>query len=107
MNNLKALKGEITPYSVGKDLLEKTLVDVGLEPAGTYERTDEKTIALAGVKILSKQLVLTSESDSESGQNYELKQLEKRIKGTCGKWGFDAGEYLEDADSAVNNNHAW
>lgn len=107
MNNLKALKGEITPYSVGKDLLEKTLIDVGLDPLGSYVRENESVIALAGVKILSKQLVLVSESDSESEQNYELEKLEKRIKGVCEKWGFDANEFVEDSGGGVNNNHAW
>lgn len=106
MNNLKALKGEITPYSAGRDLLEKTLIEVDLDPTESYVKSDEKAIALAGVKILSKQLVLVSESDGDSEQEYKVEKLEKRIKQVCGKFGFNVSEYLadfDDDDLRINN----
>ena len=109
MNNLKALKGEITPYSVSRDLLEKTLIEVDLKPAESYVKSDEKAIALAGVKILSKQLVLVSESDGDSEQEYEITKLEKRIKQVCGRFGFDVSEYLTDSadDDNFRINNRW
>lgn len=107
MNNLKALKGEITPYSVGKDLLEKTLLDAGLNPLDPYVSVNASLIARASCQILSKFLVLSSETDDGSEQEYNLDRLSERIKGICGKWGFDQEEFLGEYAVQIDNNHVW
>lgn len=104
MTNLEALKAEIEPLTISKGALGKALLDAGLD--ATAEYSDEKSVAKATVKALSKLMVLKSESEGKFAQSYADGVIEKRIIGICNQHGFDVSEFVTFS-SITDGSNRW
>jgi hypothetical protein len=103
MTNLEAILAEVEPYTPSRLTIEKALKDSGLKMEDEYE--DERLIALATVKALSKMVVLSAESEGKFSQSYNEK-LEKRILGICEQHDLDASEFVLSS-SITDGSNRW
>lgn len=105
MTNIEALISDCYPYSIPKGLLEKCLVDVELEPSEPYESGDERSIATAACKVLSKLISLTSENEGGFSQSYDVQALKSRIESICNQQKLDASLYV--IQPTINRLDVW
>lgn len=54
--------------------------------------TDQRTIAIAAIKVLKRMIVLTNDTLGKSSQGYSVEKLEKRIKDLCNENGLDVSD---------------
>lgn len=104
MTNLEALAGEIEPYSISDESLEKSLIDscgrfgVNIEIDDDYEYRHKVVVAFAAMLCLNRLRVLTSENLGGLSQNYDVKKLEDRIKAIANESGLSADLVLDDVN---------
>lgn len=104
MTNLEALKAEIEPFTTGANTYLRALEKVGLTSSGTATATDtsnETLLATAAVDVLSKLLVLSSESEGGFSQGYSTDAIKRRIKQLIDQYDLDAS--LLSMSPGVNN----
>lgn len=94
MKVLEALIAECEPFSPDSRLLKKSLIDVGLSEDSDYTVAINNKIREAAVLVLSKLVVLTSESESGFGQSFDGEMLKNRVNVLCAQIGIDASKYL-------------
>ena len=103
-----ALMCEVEPYTVSPLTARKALADAGV--TGTDEaydtEADRKGVAKAAILVLSKLLVLSSDSLGKSSQGYNTSELEKRIKRLCNECGEDVSDYVE-ISSITDGSNRW
>lgn len=96
MTNLVALKAEVEPYSLSNDDgYEKRLIDANLTATGTYTVANKLTIAKCAIAILVSFLSLTNETLGPTGQSYDRKGLEERLRAICEENGLKADDFIE------------
>lgn len=96
MTNLGALKAEVEPYSFSSDDgYIKRLIDAGLDAEATYTATDKLTVAKCAIASLVSFLSLSNETLGPTGQSFDRKGLEERLKAICDENGLRIGDYLE------------
>ena len=94
MTNLEALLAEVDPFSPNRNTAIRALDKVGLTYTDATTDEDETDIATAAVDILSKMLVLTSESEGGLSQGYSADAIRARIRQLCDQYDLDASSYI-------------
>jgi len=82
---IDALRSECVPYSISELTLQKSLIDLGLNPADEYSQKDREKVNEAVLNVLKKLLVLKSESEDGFSQNFDIEALRKRIQELSGE----------------------
>ena len=96
MTNLDALKAEVEPYALSNDAAyEKRLIDANLTANGTYTADNRLAVAKCAIAILVAFLSLTDETLGPTGQSYDRKGLEERLRSICTENGLNADDYVE------------
>lgn len=83
----KCLHYNPSPLTV-KDLLD----DVGLKPEEDCK--DKRKVVSAVLSYLSGMRALSSESEADCSNSYDVEGLTKHIVMLCKQFGYDASEYL-------------
>lgn len=78
MTNYDAVRGEISPYTADRVVIEKALLDNSLNPDATY--SIRSAIALVAIKILSSFLALKGESEGGFSVSYDKEGLKAKIQ---------------------------
>jgi len=107
LTKYNALVGELEPFSPSALTIRKALADVGITATDEEynSTTDSRNIAKAAIVILSKMLVLKSDSLGKSSQSYDADQLKERITNLCEEHGFDVGDYVKVSSITDGSNH--
>ena len=106
MTNREAILGEIEPYSLSDESVEKAFIDaVGrLNSFGDvdseYDYNMKQVVALASMLCLNRLRVLSSENIGGISQTFNVSKLEKRIAVIANEAGLSADLVLADEDSA-------
>lgn len=105
MTNLEALIGEIEPYSLSDDSVEKSFIDACARftpstpgVSGNYTADNKKTIAYAAMMCLNRLRVLASENIGGISQSFSVSKLEKRIAAIAESAGLSPDLVLADGD---------
>lgn len=94
MTNLEALLAEVDPFSPAQNTAIRALSKVGLTYTDEVTDDDEADIAAAAADVLSKMLVITSESEGGLSMGYNTAAVKLRIRQICDQYGLDASIYL-------------
>ena len=97
LTKYNALVGELEPYTPSRLALQKALADVKISDwDNEYNAdTDQRTIAIAAIKVLKRMIVLTNDTLGKSSQGYSVEKLERRIKDLCNENGLDVSDFVE------------
>lgn len=108
LTKYEALLGELEPYTPSALTLKKALADAKVSDLDSEynSETDQKSIAIAAIKVLKKLIVLTSDSLGKSSQGYSVEKLEKRIKDLCAENDLDASDFV-DIPSITDGSNMW
>lgn len=114
MTNLEAIAGEIEPYSLGDDSIQKSFIDAcgrfgtSASIEDVYEYSMKQTIGFASMLCLNRLRVLSSENVGGISQNYDVAKLEKRIRAIAKDSGLSADLVLaDDGDNVVTYMPVW
>lgn len=108
LTKYNALVGELEPYTPSRLALQKALADVKISDWDSEYNadTDQRTIAIAAIKVLKRMIVLTNDTLGKSSQGYSVEKLEKRIKDLCNENGLDVSDFVEDS-SITDGSNLW
>ena len=114
MTNREAIIGEIEPYSLSDESVEKSFIDaVGrLSSFGDidseYDYSMKQVVALASMLCLNRLRVLGSENVGGISQTFNASKLEKRISAIANEAGLSASLILaDDSDNSVTYMSIW
>jgi hypothetical protein len=79
MTNFEAVKGDISPFTADKIVIEKALIDAGLNLVDDYLPTKKEAIAKVSIAILMGFLALASESEGSFSQSFDKEGLKMKI----------------------------
>ena len=107
MTNLEALIGEIEPYSLSDESIEKAFIDAcaRFQPStsginDTYSAENQRTVAYASMLCLNRLRVLASENIGGISQSFSVAKLEKRISAIAASAGLSPELVLGDEDGS-------
>lgn len=80
MNCKEALIASISPYTADDNVIEKALVDYGVNGTSDYTQDDRELVASGAINILLSFLALTAEREGEFSHNFDKSGLEAKIK---------------------------
>lgn len=105
LTKYNALVGELEPYTPSRLALQKALADVKISDWDSEYNadTDQRTIAIAAIKVLKRMIVLTNDTLGKSSQGYSV---EKRIKDLCNENGLDVSDFVE-VSSITDGSNLW
>lgn len=106
LTKYNALVGELEPYTPSRLALQKALADVKISDwDNEYNAdTDQRTIAIAAIKVLKRMIVLTNDTLGKSSQGYSVEKLERRIKDLCNENGLDVSDFVEVSSITDGSN---
>lgn len=114
MTNREAIIGEIEPYSLSDDSVDKAFIDAAgrLKSFGDvdseYDYSMKQVVALASMLCLNRLRVLSSENIGGISQNFNVSKLEKRIAAIANEAGLSADLILaDDSDTSVTYMNIW
>ena len=114
MTILEAIIGEIEPYSLSDESIEKSFIDaagrfgVFGDVEEEYDYSMKQVIALASMLCLNRLRVLSNENIGGISQTYNVAKLEKRIAAIANGAGLSADLVLADGDgSSVSYMNVW
>lgn len=93
MTILEALLAECDPFTPSRNLAIRALTKQELAYTDTAASDDDTLIATAAVDILSRMLVVTSESEGGFSQSYDKAALRNRIQQLCAQYDIDPSAY--------------
>lgn len=107
MTIMQAIAGEIEPYSLSDDALEKALIDSNgrfgdggmIDIEDDYDFGLKKVVGYAAMLCLNRLRVLASENIGGISQSFSVAKLEKRIEAIASDCGLSADLLLADGDS--------
>lgn len=88
MLNYEAIIGNLYPYDVDENLINKACIDNDVEPNDEYSIINKEKIARVSIDILISLITLSSESDSGYSLSYNVDKLKDRICFLAKKNGF-------------------
>ena len=102
----EAISGEIEPYGLSDDSIEKAFIDaagrfgdgMALQITSTYTYAMKKVVAFAAMLCLNRLRELTAENIGGISQNYDVKKLMNRIKAIAAEAGISPDILLADTD---------
>lgn len=114
MTNREAIVGEIEPYSLSDESIEKSFIDAAGrfnsfgDIDSEYEHKMKQVIALASMLCLNRLRVLTSENIGGISQSFNATKLEKRIAAIANEAGLSPDLVLADeSESSVTYMSIW
>lgn len=112
MTILEAISGEIEPYSISDNSMEKAFLDSSAHFGASNavgddykpsEPIQKKVVAYASMLCLNRVRVLASENIGGISSSYEVKKLEKRISAIAEDAGLSASLVLaSDSDITID-----
>lgn len=101
-----AISGEIEPYGLSDESMEKAFIDANgrfgdgtpLSVESTYDYAKKKVVAFAAMLCLNRVRELTAENIGGISQNFDVKKLENRIKAIATEAGISPDIVLADTD---------
>lgn len=93
MTNFEAIREDLQPYPVRKSLIERKCEKYKLESSS--EASDEKTIAVVVIEILTQMLTLNNVAEGGVSLSFNKEGVEEYIKQLCRQNGFDSSEYVK------------
>lgn len=97
MTNYEAIIGNLYPYDVDENLIQKVCIDNDLYPTDEYSKDMVESVAMVSIDILANLISLSSESDSGYSLSYNVDKLKDRICAIARKHGF--ADIAEQFDS--------
>lgn len=114
MTYLEAISGEIEPYSLSDESIEKAFIDacgrfaVFGDVEEEYDYSMKQPVALASMLCLNRLRVLESENVGGISQSFNVAKLEKRIRAIANEAGLSANLVLaDDGESIVTYQRIW
>lgn len=114
MTNREAVIGEIEPYSLSDESVEKAFIDAvgrfnsGLGIDDDYMFDSKKTCNFAAMLCLNRLRTLTAENIGGISNSYDRKDLDKRIKAIARDAGISADLVLaEESEAYVKYAPVW
>lgn len=114
MTILEAIIGEIEPYSLSDESVEKSFLDaagrfgVFGDVEEEYDYSMKQVVALASMLCLNRLRVLSSENIGGISQTYNVAKLEKRIAAIATEAGLSLSLVLADeSESSVTYMNVW
>lgn len=100
----EAISGEIEPYGLSDESIEKAFIDANgrfgedaeLSIDNDYSYSYKKIVAFAAMLCLNRLRELTSENIGGISQSYDVKKLESRIKAIANESGISSDLVLAD-----------
>ena len=76
LTKYNALVGELEPYTPSRLALQKALADMKISDWDSEynANTDQRTIAIAAIKVLKRMIVLTNDTLGKSSQGYSVEK---------------------------------
>lgn len=107
MTNLQAYRAVLRPYSLPKDTIEFLLLEQGLDSAEDYstEENDRKIFYTAVIAGLEQLISLEKEKDPGSEMQYNVAELEKRIRRYRKQ--FDIEDPLDEESNFIDRTSEW
>lgn len=112
----EAISGEIEPYGLSDESIEKSFIDAngrfGEDPSlsigETYTYAHKKVVAFAAMLCLNRLRELTAENMGGISQNYDVKKLEKRIQAIANENDISPDLVLADSsDPSISYVPIW
>lgn len=106
MTNREAILGEIEPYSLSDESVEKAFIDAAGrfnsfgDVDSEYDYSMKQVVALASMLCLNRLRVLSSENIGGISQTFNVSKLEKRIAAIANEAGLSADLVLADESGA-------
>ena len=102
----EAISGEIEPYGLSDESLEKAFIDaagrfgggMALDIDSNYSYALKKVVAFAAMLCLNRLRELTAENVGGISQNYDVKKLVNRMKAIAAEAGISPDILLADTD---------
>lgn len=114
MTNREAILGEIEPYSLSDESVEKAFIDAAGRFSSfgdidsEYDYSMKQVIALASMLCLNRLRVLSSENIGGISQTFNVSKLEKRITAIANEAGISADLVLADeSGTSVTYMNIW
>lgn len=114
MTNREAIIGEIEPYSLSDESIEKSFIDAATKFSVFGDIDCEYTpemmqiVAYTAMLCLNRLRVLSSENIGGISQSFSVSKLEKRIKAIASEAGLSADMVLaEGNDESVTYMSVW
>lgn len=114
MTNREAIIGEIEPYSLSDESVEKAFIDAAgrISSFGDvdeeYDYSKKQVVALASMLCLNRLRVLSSENVGGISQTFNVSKLEKRISAIANEAGLSESLVLADeSDASVTYMSIW
>lgn len=107
MTNREAIIGEIEPYSLSDESIEKSYLDAMEKyPAlgdidCEYDSSMRKIVAYASMLCLNRLRVLSSENIGGISQSFNVEKIERRIKNIANEAGIPSDLLLVDSEDIV------
>lgn len=114
MTNREAIIGEIEPYSLSDESIEKSFIDAASrftvfgDIDCEYTAEMRQVVAYTAMLCLNRLRVLSSENIGGISQSFNVDKLEKRIKGIANEAGLSPDLVLaEGKDDYVTYMNVW
>lgn len=114
MTNREAIIGEIEPYSLSDESIEKAFIDAAGRFSSfgdidsEYEYSMKQVVSLASMLCLNRLRVLASENVGGISQTFNVSKLEKRIAAIANEAGLAPSLVLADEnDESVTYMSVW
>ena len=114
MTILEAIIGEIEPYSLSDESVEKSFLDaagrMGVfgDVEEDYDYSMKQVVALASMLCLNRLRVLSNENIGGISSTYNVEKLEKRIAAIANEAGLSPALVLaDDSGSSVSYMSIW
>lgn len=114
MTNREAIVGEIEPYSLSDESIEKAFIDAAGRFSSfgdvdeEYDYSMKQVVALASMLCLNRLRVLSSENVGGISQTFNVAKLEKRIAAIANEAGLSENLVLADeSDTSVTYMSIW
>lgn len=79
MTNYEAISAAIYPYDVDENLIQKSCIDLDLDPDVAYQRSSKPNVAKASISVLRNLISLSNESNGGYSLSYDANKLKERI----------------------------
>lgn len=95
MTNLEAIKEDLKPFPVEDSLIERKCIKHLLTASAVV--TDESTITLIVIEILSQMVSLSSVGEGGVSKSFDKGEVEAQIDRLCLELGLDSSIYYKKA----------
>lgn len=114
MTNREAIIGEIEPYSLSDESIEKSFIDAASrftvfgDIDCEYTSEMRQVVAYSCMLCLNRLRVLSSENIGGISQSFNVEKLEKRIKAIANEAGLSSDLVLDDSlNGSVTYMNIW